>query len=225
MSVSPGTISQIANGTSGSATVTVTPTSAWSTAYGQQITVVATISNEANNPSANKGKNTTIVINGHPGSPIAGTLNLNPNNSQEQFTLTKPSGATITRSQLAADRSITYTGAATKIVFKPKGNGNNNTLTVNGQTLPVQNGTQVTIVAYNTTYSFSKCPPLQRPGHRDGPLVPRHQRGQPADHVPLREAAGGLSRPGPRRGHDGLSVASAWNPSVRASSGRGKRTN
>jgi len=151
VSVSPASVGQIDNGKSSSHTLTVTPTASWSTAYGQQIQVVAKIASESNNPTVNNGRSVTVTVNGPTGSSTSGSLNLNPNNSQEQFTLTKPDGSTITRNDLLNNRALTYNGRATCIRFRPKGNGNNNTLTVNGQSYTLRNGTTYIITAYNTT--------------------------------------------------------------------------
>ena len=69
-------------------------------------------------------------------------ININPNNNSDfEFYLEKPDGSTITRDDLHADRDLDYNGPATLIRFKPKGNGNQNSLTVNGTAYALQNGT------------------------------------------------------------------------------------
>ncbi len=75
-----------------------------------------------------------------PDSEIIGTININPaNNSHFEFNMVTPSGE-ITRDTLhAADNTYTYTGSATYIRFKPKGNGNQNSLIVDGETYYVEN--------------------------------------------------------------------------------------
>jgi hypothetical protein len=80
---------------------------------------------------------------------LAGMLNINPaNNDQFEFTLEKPDGSVITRDDLLASQgSLEYTGPATRLHFKPKGNGNQNTVYLNGQVYPVHNGRVYTIVA------------------------------------------------------------------------------
>ncbi|MBM4038636.1 MAG: hypothetical protein FJ290_08990 [Planctomycetes bacterium] len=82
-----------------------------------------------------------------PGSNIGGDLNLNPrNNSDYEFELRKPDGSLITRDDLqASSGTLEYTGPATWIRVCPKGNGNQNSLTLDGQPYDVQNGTRYTI--------------------------------------------------------------------------------
>lgn len=76
---------------------------------------------------------------------VSGGLNINPNNSVDnEFTLTLPDGATITRDNLTA-----YAGAARSVRVKPKGNGNQNTLIVDGKTYDLVNA---------NTYSISGDP-------------------------------------------------------------------
>jgi hypothetical protein len=80
-----------------------------------------------------------------PPSSIQGGININPNNSpQNEFSLKKGDGNTITRDDLHQQTNVDssgtyYQGAATFIHVKPKGNGNQNSLMVNGQVFPVQN--------------------------------------------------------------------------------------
>jgi fibro-slime domain-containing protein len=70
----------------------------------------------------------------------SGDVNINPNNSpQAEFTLTKPNGDTITRDNLHKNYKG-YSGLATMIRFKPKGNGNQNGLIIDGEPFPVSNG-------------------------------------------------------------------------------------
>jgi len=73
---------------------------------------------------------------------IGGSLNINPNNSSDfEFVLTKPDGSIITRDDLHdSNGELTYAGQATLIRVKPKGNGNQNSITVNGQPYSVHNG-------------------------------------------------------------------------------------
>ncbi|HAR62560.1 MAG TPA: hypothetical protein DF296_07030 [Candidatus Margulisbacteria bacterium] len=66
---------------------------------------------------------------------IGGKCNINPNNnSQSEFYLTKPDGSQITRDTLQE-----YTGPAKWIHLKPKGNGNQNSFTLNGQSFSLEN--------------------------------------------------------------------------------------
>ena len=76
---------------------------------------------------------------------VAGNLNINPNNSpQNEFTLTKGNGATITRDHLHSSTSTNargefYVGEATYIRVKPKGNGSQNGLIIDGKPFNLQN--------------------------------------------------------------------------------------
>ena len=80
------------------------------------------------------------------GTSINGVIDINPNNSsQNSFVLTLPDGSTITRGNLTRTYKG-YTGPATAVRVKPSGNGNQNNLTVDGRTYPLNN---------NTTYSIS----------------------------------------------------------------------
>jgi type II secretory pathway pseudopilin PulG len=81
---------------------------------------------------------------------ISGAININPNNSpNNEFTLTTPSG-TITRDTLAASYEG-YTGEASMVRVKPKGNGNQNGLIVNGAPYSLANSTTYTIQANSMT--------------------------------------------------------------------------
>ena len=80
---------------------------------------------------------------------LSGSLEINPNNSPDnEFVLIKPDGATITRDDLANDNTVYdsepcvyYSGPAMLIHVKPKGNGNQNTLIMDGTPYMVDNGT------------------------------------------------------------------------------------
>lgn len=74
------------------------------------------------------------------GTSINGLININPNNSANKFVLTKPNGSTISRNDLTQNFGG-YIGSAVSVHVKPNGNGNQNGLSVNGQTYPLQNGT------------------------------------------------------------------------------------
>lgn len=74
---------------------------------------------------------------------LSGALNINPNNSaQNEFTLYKPDGTYIDRNTLVA-----YTGTATQIHVKPKGNSNSNTFALNGTILPLTNSDTYDFIA------------------------------------------------------------------------------
>lgn len=83
---------------------------------------------------------------------LTGAANINPNNSpQAQFSLTKADGVVITRSDLHQNspvdgNGVFFSGAATRVFLMPKGNGNQNTVQVNGQVYLLANG---------STYEFT----------------------------------------------------------------------
>jgi len=84
---------------------------------------------------------------------LGGSINLNPNNSDDfEFRLDGPNGLLITRDDLKANgNTYAYTGPAMLIRVKPKGNGNQNSLTLDGQPCSVRNGTVYTITSDNMT--------------------------------------------------------------------------
>ena len=86
--------------------------------------------------------------------PMTGDININPNNSDHnEFVLTLPDGDTITRDDLA--KGFTgYSGPATKIHLKPKGNGNQNSLTVDGQSYILVNALTHDITAKKMTVNL-----------------------------------------------------------------------
>ena len=70
---------------------------------------------------------------------VGGAININPNNSpHNEFVLSLPDGTTITRDDLHQWASD-YTGPATLIHVKPKGNGNQNSFTVDGEVYELNN--------------------------------------------------------------------------------------
>lgn len=84
---------------------------------------------------------------------ISGSININPNNSaNNEFTLTTPSG-TVTRDTLAQTYGG-YNGPATMVHIKPKGNGNQNTLTVNGAPFSLANSTTYTFISDHMTVAL-----------------------------------------------------------------------
>ena len=91
---------------------------------------------------------------------IAGQLNLNPNNKMDfEFEMTLPGGSKITRDDLLRDRKITYLGPCDVIRVRPKGNGNQNTITLDGNVYRVYNGSTYLIErspgGYMTAYLYN----------------------------------------------------------------------
>lgn len=85
---------------------------------------------------------------------IGGEININPNNSPDnEFVLTLPDGSTVTRDDLHQNYAG-YTGPATLVHIKPKGNGNQNSLTLNGDVFTVMNGSLYDIEADNMTVNL-----------------------------------------------------------------------
>lgn len=79
---------------------------------------------------------------------LGGSININPNNSPDNaFTMTTASG-TITRDTLTQTYGG-YSGPASNVYLKPKGNGNQNGLTVNGAPYSLENCSAYTITANN----------------------------------------------------------------------------
>ncbi len=79
--------------------------------------------------------------------PASGTININPNNSpHNEFTVALPGGESFNRDDLhdknvqLSEGGVFYSGAAESVWVKPKGNGNQNTLTHNGEVYPLENG-------------------------------------------------------------------------------------
>lgn len=93
------------------------------------------------NPPARPEITTTFTMNGE--------VNINPNNSADQFYITKPDGSQITRDHLHK-YGQDYTGPVTVIHVKPKGNANENSITLNGVNYPLLNGH-----TYDFTGSFN----------------------------------------------------------------------
>jgi len=82
---------------------------------------------------------------------VKGRININPNNSdQNEFTLVLNSGEVITRDNLKR-RYAGYAGAARSLHVKPKGNGNQNGLTVDGIPYPIANDSAFDISAASMT--------------------------------------------------------------------------
>ncbi|MGI6086863.1 MAG: DUF4900 domain-containing protein [Kiritimatiellia bacterium] len=91
---------------------------------------------------------------GSSGNTVSGSLNINPNNSpHSEFLLVKPDGTTITMDDLKNSSGYTsapcvyYSGPAVMIRVKPKGNGNQNSLFVNGYPYYIQNRDAIDLVS------------------------------------------------------------------------------
>lgn len=90
------------------------------------------------------------------------TININPNASAEdEFTMTLPDGTTVTRQDLANDTVFSspgfagafleYSGPAVVVNVKPKGNADENGLTLDGAAYNLQNGTRYVISSSTMT--------------------------------------------------------------------------
>ena len=104
------------------------------------------------------------------GLTVGGMININPNNKDDfEFELLTPDGP-ITRDDMHDSRATTaYSGPATQIRVRPKGNGNQNSLTVDGQGHALRNGTTYTISSQNMTVNlYNSRPGRMRNGHAMG---------------------------------------------------------
>ena len=72
---------------------------------------------------------------------VGGTINLNPSNNRDfSFDMTTTDDQLITRGDLLANgNGYTFSGTVSYIRFRPKGNGNQNSLTLNGETMELEN--------------------------------------------------------------------------------------
>ncbi len=99
-----------------------------------------------------KGKITGAVASTNGTASVAGLVNLNPNNSpSNEFTMITVNGVPYTRDNLHQDAQINeegtfYEGEVHFTKFKPKGNGNQNGMTVNGTTYELANANLYTLV-------------------------------------------------------------------------------
>jgi len=76
-----------------------------------------------------------------------GQININPNNSPDnEFTVTLQDGSVINRDMLVQDYPG-FIGQATLVHVKPKGNGNQNTFLVDGQTVILENNNAYDIIS------------------------------------------------------------------------------
>jgi len=77
---------------------------------------------------------------------LTGEVNLNPNNNKDmEFSLWDQDGSFVNRDTLHIIGGE-YSGTAIRILFRPKGNGNQNTLFLNNQPYPLDNGKVYTIL-------------------------------------------------------------------------------
>ena len=88
---------------------------------------------------------------------ISGSININPNNSpRHRFILTKSDGSTLTRDDLhenvAIDASgVLYSGPAASVRVKPKGNGSQEDLVIDGSVYTIHNSTTYLLSASGMT--------------------------------------------------------------------------
>jgi hypothetical protein len=72
-------------------------------------------------------------------SVLAGTLNINPNNSlQNAFTLELPGGGAVTQDDIRRQGFGGYSGTVSQVTLKPKGNRDDNMLTIDGAPYPLR---------------------------------------------------------------------------------------
>lgn len=73
-------------------------------------------------------------------SKLDGKININPGNGQNEFTLYTSDGREITRDTLADQTFLGFAGPAKRVVVRPKGNANDNALTLDGSPYTLKNG-------------------------------------------------------------------------------------
>lgn len=89
------------------------------------------------------------------GGSIGGQLAINPNNNADhEFKLTLADGTEITRDTLADHNYLGYSGAASAIHLRCKGNSSQNTLSYNGQPYTFQNNLTYDIVGSPMTVNL-----------------------------------------------------------------------
>lgn len=128
----------------------------------QDLVVVITFEQHAVTTTTTTSTTTTTTTL-PPGHAVGGRISINPSNSQSvyEFDMALPNGVHITRDDLAGDTPHTgegftadwleYTGPATAIYVKPKGNANQNGMTVDGEPYPLYNSTRYTITSNQMT--------------------------------------------------------------------------
>ncbi len=84
---------------------------------------------------------------------LGGRVNLNPRSNDDfEFRLQMPNGSVITRDNLqASNGTLDYAGPATEVRFQPKGYGNQNGLTLDGEPYSLWNATRYTITSTHMT--------------------------------------------------------------------------
>ncbi len=90
---------------------------------------------------------------------MSGELNLNPNNRDDfEFEMQTGDGTTITRDDLHdSNGKFTYEGTAARIRFRPKGNGNQNGIILNGKPYPLSNSTTYLILVMQDASGGFMC--------------------------------------------------------------------
>lgn len=85
---------------------------------------------------------------------VGGQININPNNSPDnEFNVTLPDGASITRDMLVSDYPG-FLGSATLVHVKPKGNGNQNSLMIDGTPVTLENKNAYDIISESMSVSI-----------------------------------------------------------------------
>lgn len=85
---------------------------------------------------------------------VGGEININPNNNPDnEFTVTLPDDSAIARDDLTQDYAG-YSGSAKNVHVKPKGNGNQNGLIVDGEQYTVENGNSYDIASDSMTVNL-----------------------------------------------------------------------
>ncbi len=90
------------------------------------------------------------------GATVEGCVNINPNNRKDfELCVVTPQSGTITRDDLT--KSYTgYSGPAVSVHVRPQGNGNQNTLCVNGIPYPIDNAQSYDILSTNMSVRLYK---------------------------------------------------------------------
>ena len=91
------------------------------------------------------------------GLAVSGSININPMNNAFRFLLKKPDGTYIEREDLLRSHcQFEYFGPVSWVLLRPKGNGNQNSFSVNGEIYPLDNarlylliGSDVEVRLYN----------------------------------------------------------------------------
>ena len=99
-----------------------------------------------------------------PSALLSGRVNINPTNDTDfRFRLRQPDGSMITRTDLVeSNRQLEYEGPVTWVLFRPRGNGNQNSLTLNGEVYPLQNERLYVLVGADLTLHLYNDKKLQK---------------------------------------------------------------